>query len=212
MPDYKYPTMKALAILGIVLLAASSYARGADGDWIELFDGKTLTGWTPNFEDQKVEVRNGVIEMLSVKKNLWLVHEDVFTDFELVGEIKAPLGEYNTGIAFRCDPTPIGYQCEIFDRQSGSLYAIKKGWIFPPSKEELESFYVIAGDSYKPGDWNSYRIRCVGDHIQIWVNGHLTTDVRDLTFSQGRVAIQHHGKGDVHWFRNIRIRPLSSRN
>ena len=200
--------MKSLAILGVIFLAMGNWGRAADEGWVELFDGKTLAGWTPNFEDQRVEVKNGVIEILSVKKNLWLVHEAEYTDFELEGEIKAPMENYNTGIAFRCDPTPIGYQCEVFDRQSGSLYAIKKGWVFPSSKSELESFYEIAGDSYKPGEWNHYRIKCVGTHIQIWVNGHLTTDVRDGSFKRGRVAIQHHGKGDVHYFRNLRIRPL----
>ncbi len=182
-------------------------AKTHDGDWVDLFDGNTLDGWTPNFDDQQIAVKDGVIEMMSVKKNLWLVHNEVFTDFELEIEIKAPQENYNTGVAFRCDEIPVGYQCEIFDRQSGSLYAIKKGWIFPPSKAELESFYAISKDSYKPGAWNHYRIRCVGDHIQIWVNGHLTTDVKDTTFKEGRVAIQHHGRGDVHYFRNIRIRP-----
>lgn len=177
-------------------------------DWIELFDGTTLNGWTPNFDDQQVTVKDGMIQLLAVKSNLWLVHEDVFKKFELVAEIKAPLENYNTGIAFRCDTTPIGYQCEISDRLSGSLYGIKKGWIYPPSKDEFENFYKIAGDCYKGGEWNHYRIRCEDDRIQIWVNEHLTTDIRDSTFTEGRVAIQHHGKGDIHYFRNIKLRPL----
>ncbi|MEJ6602419.1 MAG: DUF1080 domain-containing protein [Opitutaceae bacterium] len=201
--------MKSLTILCLAVLTTICWSRQPDEGWINLLDGESLAGWTPNFDDQQIEVKDGAIEMLAVKKNLWLVHDEVFTDFELEGEIKAPLENYNTGIAFRCDETPIGYQCEIFDRQSGSLYAIKQGWIFPESKDKLESFYAIAGDAYKPGVWNHYRIKCVGDHIQIWVNGNLTTDVRDDSFTSGRVAIQHHGKGDVHYFRNIRIRSLS---
>lgn len=196
--------------LAFLVLVCS--AQTEEAEWIDLFDGESLDGWTPNFDDQSIEVRDGVIEMLSVKKNLWLVHKGEFSDFELEGEIKAPLTNYNTGIAFRCDEKPVGYQCEVFDRQSGSLYAIKKGWVFPTSKEELEGFYAIAGDSYKPGVWNHYRIRCVGDHIQIWVNGHLTTDVRDTTYHSGRVAIQHHGKGTVHYFRNLRIKPILVKN
>ena len=178
-------------------------------DWIELFDGKSLEGWTANFSDQTVQAKDGVIEMRSVKKNLWLVHDTVFRDFELVGEIKAPHENYNTGIGFRCDSTPVGYQCEIFDEQSGSLYAIKQGWVFPPSKDELEQFYEVAGDCFKRGEWNEYRIVCVGDRIQIWVNGHKTTDIRDSTFQEGRVAIQHHGRGDTHYYRNLKIRPIA---
>ena len=193
------------------LLLATSFLYGADTnskEWINLFDGKSLEGWTPNADDQEISVKDGMIQMLSVKQNLWLVHESVFKNFELVTEIKAPLENYNTGVGFRCDNTPVGYQCEIFDAQSGSLYAIKKGWIHPPAKDRLEEFYAIAGDCYLGGDWNHYRIKCVDDHIQIWVNGHKTTDIHDDTFQEGRVTIQHHGRGDTHYFRNIKIRPL----
>jgi len=200
--------IKILPIISLLLLGNGCSHESEQEGWISLFNGRTLEGWTPNFDDQQVEVRDGMIQMLSVKKNLWLVHQKVFKDFELVADIKAPLENYNTGIAFRCDGTPIGYQCEIFDQQTGSLYGIKKGWIFPPSKEELDSFYAIAGDCYNPAEWNHYRIRCEGDHIQIWVNGHKTTDIHDASFREGRVAIQHHSRGELHYFQDIRIRPL----
>ncbi len=200
--------MKRIVLLIVPFLVLSLSGKDAADDWIELFDGTTLSGWTPNFDDQQVSVKDGMIQMLAIKSNLWLVHKDVFKDFELVAEIKAPLDNYNTGIAFRCDATPIGYQCEIFDRLSGSLYGIKQGWIHPPSKEAFEDFYKIAGDCYKGGEWNHYRIKCQGDRIQIWVNEHLTTDIRDSAFTEGRVAIQHHGKGETHYFRNIKLRPL----
>lgn len=192
----------------LLLLTLTCVAQDKANKWIDLFDGTSLDGWTPNVADQQITVKNGTIQMLSVKSNLWLVHKDVFRNFELIAEIKAPLENYNTGIAFRCDETPIGYQCEVFERQSGSLYAIKKGWIHPPSKDQLEEFYKIAGDCYKGGKWNQFRIKCVGDRIQIWVNGHKTTDIRDSLFTEGRVSIQHHGKGEVHLFRNIKIRTL----
>jgi hypothetical protein len=199
--------IRLLTMLIAILLGSLSSAQKSD--WIDLFDGETLDGWTANFPDQSYEVKDGVIELMAVKKNLWMVHDAVFRNFELVAEIKAPLENYNTGIGFRCDEKPVGYQCEIFDEQSGSLYAIKKGWIHPPSKDDFDGFYANAGDCYKKGEWNSYRIVCVGDRIQIWVNGHETTDIRDTTFKEGRVAIQHHGRGDTHYFRNIRIRTIA---
>ena len=39
--------------------------------------------------------------------------------------------------------------------------------------------------------------------------GSQTTDIHDDTFKSGRVAIQHHGKGGTHFFRNIKLRPLT---
>jgi|GEM_PF-2283323 len=159
--------MKILTIMGVIFLAMGNWGRAVDEGWVELFDGATLVGWTPNFKDQRVEVRNGVIEMRAVKKNRGLVHEAESTDFELEGEIKAPLENYNTGITLRCDQAPLGYPCEVFDRQSGSLYAIPKGWVCPPSERELKRFYEIGGGRYKPGEWNHDRIKCVGTPIRI---------------------------------------------
>ena len=40
------------------------------------------------------------------------------------------------------------------------------------------------------------------------MNDVLASDVVDEKFADGVVAIQHHGKGDVHRFRKIRVRKL----
>ena len=63
---------------------------------------------------------------------------------------------------------------------------------------------------YHKLEWNKFKIRCVGSHIQIWINGHKTADLKDekFKFSEGSIALQHHGKGDTHYFRNIRIREI----
>ena len=67
--------MKNFVTLCFVSLAITGSAENKGSAWIELFDGESLAGWTPNFNDQQVEVTDGVIQILSVKKNLWLVHE-----------------------------------------------------------------------------------------------------------------------------------------
>ncbi|MBT7865566.1 MAG: DUF1080 domain-containing protein, partial [Opitutales bacterium] len=77
--------------------------------------------------------------------------------------------------------------------------------INPTAKDKLEDFYETAGDYYLKREWNRYRTKCVDDHIQIWVNGHKTTDVHDRSYQEGRVSIQHHGKGDTRYFRKIKI-------
>ena len=121
-----------------------------------------------------------------------------------------PGNGYNSGIGFRCTGAkkPLGYQCEIDDKKSGAIYAIGKGWVLPGPKEGWEGFFKSAGDCFKKGEWNKFRIRCEGDHIQIWVNGHKTADIKDSRFKKGQVALQHHGKGDVHFFRNVRVKEL----
>ena len=69
------------------------------------------------------------------------------------------------------------------------------------SKKPLENAYntknwtKIRKEAFKRDDWNDYKIRCHGNHIQIWVNGTKTTDLKDNT-DKGFLAIQHHGKMD----------------
>lgn len=179
-------------------------------EWTSLFDGKSLEGWDARAEGD-VSVADGEIRILSQGQNLWLVHEGTFDDFELKLEALMPKEGYNSGIGFRCvgkAGRPKGYQCEIENQKSGMIYAIGSGWVWPRGAEETKKFKEMAGDSFKVGEWNEFRIRCQGSHIEIWVNGTKTADVKDDKFAAGSIALQHHGKGDVHRFRKIRIRAL----
>lgn len=184
-----------------------------NGDWIDLFDGESLDGWEARAKGD-VSVVDGEIRILSKGANLWLVHEGEFDDFELVAEVRMPKeGGYNSGIGFRCTGKgkPKGYQCEVEEAKSGMIYAIGSGWVWPKGADESKRFKEMAGDAFRTGEWNHFRIRCEGKRIQIRVNGTLTADVEDDRFAKGSIALQHHGKGDVHRFRNIRIRPLKTK-
>lgn len=174
-----------------------------------LFDGRSLSGWEARAEG-KVEVVDGEIRMFSKGANLWLVHEEEFVDFELTVEAKMPTAGYNSGIGFRCAGAgkPKGYQCEVAEEKSGMIYAIGSGWVWPKGDEQTKAFRRMSGGAFRSGEWNHFRIRCEGDRIQVWVNGVQTADVRDGRFRKGNVALQHHGKGDVHRFRKVMIRAL----
>ena len=121
-----------------------------------------------------------------------------------------PEDAYNSGIGFRCtgDGKPKGYQCEVDRAKSGMIYAIGSGWVWPNGKEESAEFKQMAGDCFDNEKWNQFRIRCEGEQIQIWINGTQTADVQDNRFASGSVALQHHGKGGLHRFRNIKLRKL----
>lgn len=186
------------------------HADSADRDFEPLFDGKSLDGWTAMTEGD-VAAKYGEIQLLAKGKNLWLLNDQTFGDFELTVEAKMPKDGYNSGIGFRCTAAgnkPKGYQCEIDRQKSGMIYAIGSGWVWPKGAEQTKEFYRMAGDAFRDEQWNTFRIRCVGDHIQIWVNDVKTADLRDDRFARGSVALQHHGKGGIHRFRNIRIRPI----
>ncbi|MFT5129278.1 MAG: hypothetical protein ACI8W8_002900, partial [Rhodothermales bacterium] len=188
--------------------STNAFIARFDG-WASLFDGTNLDDWEARAAGD-VSAKDGEIHILS-KKNLWLVHKQEFTNFELEVETLMPTkGGYNSGIGFRCvgAKKPTGYQCEVADEKSGMIYAIGKGWVYPKEKAGQAAFSKTHATTFKKGEWNKFRILVDGTRIQIWVNGIQTADVENDWFAKGHVALQHHGKGSVHRFRNVRIREL----
>jgi len=119
-------------------------------------------------------------------------------------------GPHNSGIGFRCanEVEVKGYQCEIANEQSEMIYAVGSGWLWPKDAEQKKQFQANSEGIFDNAKWNTFRIRCEEDRIQIWIDDKHITDVRDDRFQSGSVALQHHGKGGVHRFRNVRIRRL----
>ena len=54
--------------------------------------------------------------------------------------------------------------------------------------------------------WNTYEITAQGSRLRVELNGSVTVDIEDDTYSDGPFALQY-GAGIVK-FRNVRIRPL----
>ena len=187
------------------------------GSWEDLLKNDTSdslrSAWANVTDGVRFSAEESEVEMLSKGKNLWIVHNKVFNDFELTLDARMPADDYNAGIGFRCEllpnGRPRGYQCEVADDLSGSLYAIGSGgWVWPKGDNDRTTFFEQAGNAFRRGRWNHFRIRCEGKSIKIWVNGILTTDVTDEKHQAGRIALQHHGKGGPHRYRNAKIRSL----
>ena len=220
--------MLPLAAILSGTLAVSSADNGT-GEWISLFDGKDTAGWTNPYEWGKVAVRDNEIHLTGDRK-FFLVTEKPYSDFEFEAEILLPKGKANSGFMFRCHVEKnrvFGYQAEVDGserRWSGGLYDEgRRGWLWPgrddttnvPGKAKTREQGLAhfakpeVRDAFKRNDWNKYRIVCKGDHIRVFVNGTLVTDVHDTTDAAGPIGIQHHGEKDqTYRFRNLRIREL----
>ncbi len=189
----------------------------SDATWQPLFDGTSLTGWHNPYDWGEVWVEDGEIRMLADKK-FFLVTERAYKDFIFEGEIFMPEGEANSGFMFRANVEPnrvYGYQAEVdpSDRKwSGGLYDEgRRGWLNPVREDSVSiaTFRVQAGEAFRHGEWNRYRIQAEGDRLRIWVNDVLTTDYNDTTDAEGYIGIQHHGEaGKIYRFRNLRIQEL----
>ena len=187
--------------------------------WVSLFDGQSLEGWENPYEWGEAMVQDGEIHLVADEK-FFLCTEKEYDDFVFEAEVKLPQGEGNSGFMFRAAAEKNrvwGYQAEVdpSDRAwSGGIYGESfGGWRFQPRKPNHSpagsAFRTATEGSFDPMEWNKYRIKCAGNHIQIYVNGTLCSDYFDDSRDKGLIALQHHGEdGKVYRFRNIRIKEI----
>jgi hypothetical protein len=178
------------AILGFALGVVTVAAKGQDkpaakGEWVSLFDGKTLSGWT-TFDDSTGDwkVEDGAITCSGPASHLFSPRGD-YKNFRYRAEVKINDGG-NSGQYFRTKKEkgfPKGYEAQINSTQrdpvkTGSLYS------HVPVKEIL----------VPPDTWFTQEVEAVGDHIIIKVNDKTTVDYTDPknSFTQGHFAFQHH--------------------
>ena len=179
--------------------------------WINLFNGKNLDGWhiLPG-GDWKVQ--DGIIAGTSPAaepKHGLLVSDSVFADFEIEVSYKAVKG--NSGLYFRAQDVAdavgvYGFQAEIDpDKDAGGLYETGgRKWVVQPSAAEVKKWY-------RPGKWNTMKVRAVGKDITVWVNGKQTAHLtNDPGRTAGRIALQLHGGMDMEvYFRTVRIKQIT---
>ncbi len=199
-------------------------------EWETLFTDASLSNWENPYEWGKAEFANGEVSLTTEKEGgkWFLLTKKEYANFVLEGEIMMPVNKGNSGFMFRCQKAKNkvwGYQAEVDTAErkwSGGIYDEgRRGWFASPNRDHAGSeeeknksiteFRARAGECFKQGQWNKYRIVCIGDHIQIFVNDTLTTDIYDSMDLQGPIGIQHHGeKGLTYTFRNLRIQDLGS--
>lgn len=187
-------------------------AENNNNKWISLFDGKTTDGWSPRSKVEKFEAINGELQLLS-KVNVWVLSDLEMKDFEVECEVKIPLDyeKFNSGLGFRLNGKngkPIGYQFEIDRYKPGAVYGIGLGgWLYPKKEQEIE-YRNRSKNLFKPAEWNHARVLCKGSNIKTFLNQKIISNFKDNQSMSGCFGIQHHGKGGVVAFRNIRAREL----
>ncbi|MCM8530512.1 MAG: DUF1080 domain-containing protein [Lentisphaeraceae bacterium] len=203
------------------------FSVSAEEGFVNMFNGKDLTGWENPYEWGEITVAGDEIHMNTKKKKFFLCTEKKYKDFIFEVEIKMPEGKSNSGVLFRCmkkKNKAWGYQaeCDPSDRKwSGGLYDEgRRKWMHPDRdfKVGKDEFFTKnlspewseeKKNAFKRHDWNKYRIECKGSEIKISINGVLTTHIIDSKDSEGYIGLQHHGeKGKLYKFRNAKIKEL----
>jgi hypothetical protein len=199
-------------------------ARAADG-WVDMFDGKTLNGWTQRNGTATYRVEDGAIigKTNEGSPNSFLCSDKDYGDFELTFDVKLYDNPLNSGVQIRSQTKGgpkgrvNGPQVEIEasgenGAEAGYLYGeAAGGWMTPEEK-------LIPHKHFKDGEWNSYKVLAVGANIKVWINGTLISDLTDeaklKSHPKGFIGLQVHGIGkdegpyQVSW-RKIRIREVN---
>ncbi|MHC4430842.1 MAG: family 16 glycoside hydrolase [Planctomycetota bacterium] len=224
-----------LIALSIILVSPGSARDRQKDEWVSLFDGKTLNGWSVHSGSAKYHVEDGAIVGTTAKgsPNSFLCTDRQYGDFVLEFEvrldprlnsgvqIRSLIAEADKVLVFsgrdgkarqrRIPPDRVyGYQVEIATEKSGSSGSIydeaRRAFMLASTRSD-----PAASKAFKDGQWNKFRIECEGDRIRTWINDVPCVDLRDSMTSRGVIGLQVHGIGkeagpyQVRW-RNIRIK------
>src|SRR5690606_25235114 len=166
------------------------------------FDGKTLNGWKIIAGTAPYEVIDGVIvgTMVRNTQNTFLVTEKEYGDFIFELDIKIEGEQSNSGVQTRShfDPAGNGGKGRVYGRQvdidatdrkwTGGIYdEARRMWLYP-----LE-LNVKAKEAFKVGEYNHFRIECIGDEIKTWINNIPISYVIDTLDQTGFIGLQVHG-------------------
>jgi Domain of Unknown Function (DUF1080) len=207
-------TLGVIVVAGTVLIAQEK-AKLPGEDWISLFNGTDLAGWT-KIGHESWTVENGVIHGKGLTPAYgYLETNKDYKDFQLSLRFKC-VGDGNSGVFFHTGfkpesvDTTQGMQFEIdctMMHHTGGVYGEDgRGWVVWPAPEN-ESVVRM-------GEWNDYLVEVVGNRYKSRLNGVPMVDFTDPHPSSfdGRIALQLHagGKGNME-FKDLWIRDLSHR-
>jgi hypothetical protein len=224
-------------VAGLAVGTAVVTAAAQEGDWVSLFDGRTLKGWSVHSGFAKYAVEDGMIVGTAVKgsPNSFLCTEKEYGDFILEFEVKCDPA-LNSGVQYRSHIAKeemywvfqdakgqaqtrkipadrvYGYQVEIASSKSRSCGGVydeaRRAFFVGGIRDNVE-----AGAAFKDNEWNKYRIECKGSSMKTFVNDVPCADFRDSMDAKGIIGLQVHGLGkdfqpyQVRW-RNIQIKEL----
>ena len=213
----KLNIMGAAVVCGLVLCFSNATAQ--TGQWISLFDGKTLNGWKVSDDPSSFHVEDGCIVQEGPRAHLFYVGDVGNHDFKNF-EFKAQVYTFknaNSGIYFHTRwqekgfPN-YGYEVQVNNShrdiiRTGSLYNV-----------------VDVADKYAvDGEWFELYIKVEGNHVIIKVDGTTVVDYTQMTdksrlvrredhfgryIGSGTFAIQAHDPGSKAMYKDIQVKLL----
>jgi len=233
--------MKATATFTLVitmvvrLAAAQETCQKKDNTppegFVALFNGKDLTGWKGLVANPPARAKMTPEKLAEAQKQAdekmrqhWKVvdgvivfdgkgHEHLCTvkdygDFELYVDWKIEKGG-DSGIYLRGSP-----QVQIWDPDSAAARGVGSGGLYNNQDPKNPSKPLVRADN-PVGQWNTFRIKMVGDRVTVYLNDKLVVDNvvmenywerKEPIYPTGQIELQCHGT--PLYFKNIYIREI----
>lgn len=216
--------MKILRRIGSLLFVIILGGCGGESheEWIELFNGKDLSGWQANESPETFKVVDGVLVANGLRSHLFYIgNEDepaVFKNFELTFDVMTH-HLANSGIYFHTAHQQegwltTGYELQVNSshRGAGGYKEVKKGG----SLYGIRNLYkAITKDSV----WHQFHLLVDGKRIQIKIDDQLVVDYIEPStppsekntnvLSSGTFALQGHDPESTVYFKNMRVKRLA---
>jgi hypothetical protein len=205
-----------MCFLVLAQAAQTRAAKSGAAGWVNITPATNLKGWTrvaipPSHSlnpvsQWKLDKLHHIIICEGNRGHEWLRYNHLYGNFvfELQWKlIKVPGAKYNSGVFGRNNKDgSIWYQAQVGSTDGG--------YFFGQNPESTKLFNlrseIPAQHMRPPGDWNTYRIRCVGKALTLWVNGAKQSEFDDCSNLRGYIGLE--AEGSRIEFRNLRVRVL----
>jgi hypothetical protein len=205
-----------VARTAILLTALAISSAITPTNKIDLFDGRSLFGWTFVSKDTNApagaiwSVTNGVIACLG-KPNGYARTLQTYRDYQLHAEWRFPAGPGNSGVFLHLSSEdkvwPTCLEAQLLSGSAGEIRCNGGSHVREKATPSTVAVPHRQPSSEKPvGEWNSCDVICRSNTVTVRINGVLQNEVTGASVAVGAIGLQAEGKPVE--FRNLVIQPL----
>ncbi len=191
------------------------------GGWVDITPASDLNGWTVltlpaggaahQPSQWKVDSKTGSIICEGNGGHEWLRYDRELKDFILHVEwrftpIEAGKG-YNSGVFVRSSSDgKVWHQAQVGSGSGGFLFG--DTLVNGEAKRVNLRASSISDRVKTAGEWNTYEVTGRGNHLTLWTNGIVTSEMSNCEVLQGYVGLE--AEGYLIEFRNLKLKELSN--
>jgi hypothetical protein len=224
--------MKLIRVAAGMLVVAAALialppgpAGEKDDDWIKLFNGKDLSGWTVFLDPKKdadptkvFTVQDGILVCEGTPFG-YLITDKEYENYVL--KVQWRWGKKvhgkgrNSGVFVHVvGPNkiwPKAVEAQLMADHAGDFWLVDNFKMKVDAKRQdpriARHYYRMKDHVEKPvGEWNEYEITCRGDSIRLVINGELVNEGTEAELSKGKILLQSEGS-EIH-FKDVALKQL----